>query len=392
MDTAAPDHGFDHELDRCARRERARDRMTREGLDALLLTGGPNLAYFANASGMLGAESGSRPMLYLLPREGSPTLVVHEFLASGLEPAEDCTVRTYERLSSLPAAELRTALADTGVTEGRIGVEYGPETTLSVPAGEFRAFVDGSDASFVDAQPLLVDLRSRKSDAEIERIERACAITAEAYSRTFADVSTGMSGREVGSLFRRHLLDLGGEAPWALVTCGPGEYDRTASGGSDRVIEEGSMVWIDGGCAVDGYFSDYSRAGVVGGASERQREAQRAVHRITEAAVDAIEPGVPMSRVAREADAAVDDLDLPVTAHLSRLAGRVGHSLGLQVTELPSLNAESEGTFEPGMVVTVEPAFATEYGTFHVEANVVVTEDGTRTLSASPWELRAVEP
>jgi Xaa-Pro aminopeptidase len=99
-----------------------------------------------------------------------------------------------------------------------------------------------------------------------------------------------------------------------------------------------------------------------------------------------------MSGVAREADAAVDDLDLPATAHLSRLAGRVGHSLGLQVTELPSLNAESGGTFEPGMVLTVEPAFATGYGTFHVEANVVVTEDGTRTLPRGPWELRTIAP
>lgn len=67
-----------------------------------------------------------------------------------------------------------------------------------------------------------------------------------------------------------------------------------------------------------------------------------------------------MLRVAREAEAAVEDLDLPITARLSRLAGRVGHSLGLQVTELPSLNAESEGTFEPGTALTVEPAFATE--------------------------------
>lgn len=151
------------------------------------------------------------------------------------------------------------------------------------------------------------------------------------------------------------------------------------------------MVWIDGGCAVDGYFSDYSRAGVVGGPSDRQREAQRAVHRITREAVDAIAPGVPISGVARKAEASVEALDLPVTAKLSRLAGRVGHSLGLQVTELPSLVLESEGTFEPGMVLTVEPAFATGYGTFHVEANVVVTETGTRTLSESPWRLRTIE-
>lgn len=380
MSTAAD---FEHELDRQARRDRARDRMVAEGLDALLLTGGPNLAYFAGASEMLGAESGSRPMLYLLPRDGSPTLVVHEFLASG-HGIDDGSVRTYEGLSSLPAAELREALEDAGVGDGRVGVEYGPETTLSVPAGEFRAFVD--------AQPLLADLRSRKSDAEVERVERACEVTAEALTRTFRDVAAGTTGAEVGSCFRRHLLELGGDAPWALVTCGEGEYDRTASGGSERAVDRGEMVWIDGGCAVDGYVSDFSRAGVVGGPSDRQHEAQRAIHRITREAVDAIAPGVPMSSVAREAEAAVDDLDLPITARLSRLAGRVGHSLGLQVTELPSLGTGAEGTFQPGMVLTVEPAFATGYGTFHVEANVLVTEDGARTLSRSPWRLRTIEP
>lgn len=384
-----PRSDFDHELDRAARRERARDRMAESGLDALLLTGGPNLAYFADASGMLGAESGSRPMCYLLPREGTPTLLVHEFLAGGV--GADAAVRTYDRLSSLPAAELREAMEDAGVADGRVGVEYGPETTLSVPAGEFREFVDRSAATFVDAQPLLVALRSRKSPAETERIERACEITDEAFARTFADVSTGSTGAEIESLFRRHLLDCGGAAPWALVTCGPGEYDRTASGGSDRAVEAGDMVWIDGGCAVDGYFSDYSRAGVLGGPSERQHEAQRAVRRVTREAVEAIAPGVPMADVAREAEAALDGLDLPVTARLSRLAGRIGHSLGLQVTELPSLHAGSDRTFRSGMVLTVEPAFATDYGTFHVEANLVVTEDGTRTLSSSPERLRTIE-
>jgi Xaa-Pro aminopeptidase len=98
-----------------------------------------------------------------------------------------------------------------------------------------------------------------------------------------------------------------------------------------------------------------------------------------------------MADVAREAEAALDGLDLPVTARLSRLAGRIGHSLGLQVTELPSLHTGSDRTFRSGMVLTVEPAFATDYGTFHVEANLVVTEDGTRTLSSSPERLRTIE-
>lgn len=87
------------------------------------------------------------------------------------------------------------------------------------------------------------------------------------------------------------------------------------------------------------YFAD---------ASGRQREAQEVVERITREAVDAIEPGVSVAEVARETEDALDALDVPTTARISRLAGRVGHSLGLQVTELPSLDIGSERAFERG--------------------------------------------
>ena len=234
---------------------------------------------------MLGAGSGSRPMLYP-PRGRTPTLVAHEFLVAGLDPgtARSCPTSGSPRCPP-PNAARRSRRRASG---GRTGVEYGPETTPSVHAGGFAGFADRSDATFVDAQPLLVDLRSRKSAAEVERVERACAVTAEAFSRTFEAVSKGTTGREVESCFRRHLLDCGGTASWTLVTCGSGEYDRTASGGSDRVVEEGAMVWIDGGCAVDGYFADSSRAGVVGGPGARPggRRAD------TCEAIDVIEPGL----------------------------------------------------------------------------------------------------
>lgn len=379
-------------LDRQGRREDARERMAAEGLDALLLTGGPNLTYLAGVSGMLGANSGSRPLLYVLPRDGTPVLVVHRFLAGNvLDDPTAVRIQTYDRLSAFPTAALQDALEQVGVTDGRIGAELGPETTLSVPAQAFIEFTERlPDAEFVDAHELLVDLRCRKSPQEVERIELACDITAEAFDRVFDEIEDGMTGATVESLVCQQLFDCGGQSPWALVTTGSENYDQTASGGDDYHATRGDMVWIDCGCAVDGYWSDYSRAGVIGGPSDRQREAQQAIHEITRDTVDAIEPGASIATVSRQAEAAVQALDLPVTAYLSEQAGRIGHALGLQVTELPSLSANTDRSFEPGMVVTVEPAVATDYGTFHVEENVVVTTDGTRTLSADRWRLRTI--
>lgn len=383
---------FAHGLDRGRRHRSARRLMADSDLDALVLTGGPNLSYFAGASGMLEGNSGSRPVLYVLPRDGAPVLITHELSDDTIDiPGVDASVRTYQSLSSLPAAQLREALAASDLIGGRIGMELGPETTLSVPIGEFTTFTASlPETEFVDAQPLLVDLRSHKSMAEIERIERACEITAEAYERTFQAISGGVTGAEIESRFCCALLELGGRNPWAFVTHGAGTYHTTASGGTDQAVEAGDMVWIDGGCSVDGYYSDYSRAGVIGGSSSDQRSAHEQIHQITQAAVDAIEPGVRLADVATEAEQAIDALDVPITSRLSKQAGRIGHSLGLQITELPSVSAASEHTFEPGMVVTVEPAFATADGTFHVEENVLVTDSGTRKLSPETWQLHTL--
>jgi Xaa-Pro aminopeptidase len=72
---------------------------------------------------------------------------------------------------------------------------------------------------------------------------------------------------------------------------------------------------------------------------------------------------------------------------VSGLACRVGHGLGLSTTEPPSLALDDPTVLEAGMVVTIEPGFATEFGMFHVEQNVVVTDDGPDVLSTAPWEL-----
>lgn len=364
--------------------------MTAADLDALLLTGGPNLSYFTSASGMLEGNSGSRPVLYVLPRTDDPVLITHELSDDTIDgDGVDTEVMPYTALSSLPASQLREALESTDVIGGRIGTEFGPETTLSVPAGEFMAFVDRVPGTeFTDAHSLLANLRCRKSTAEIERIERACEITAEAHQRTFEEITEGMTGAEVESLFCRHLLKSGGRSPWTFVTHGEGTYEQTASGGGDKAVEEGDMVWIDGGCSVEGYFADFSRAGVIGGPSASQRRTQKRIHEITQDVCDTIEPGVALSSVAKQAEQAIEKLELPITARLSKQAGRIGHSLGLQITELPSLSSSTDRTFEPGMVVTVEPAFATEYGTFHVEENIVVTESGVRQLSPNWWKLQ----
>jgi Xaa-Pro aminopeptidase len=100
-----------------------------------------------------------------------------------------------------------------------------------------------------------------------------------------------------------------------------------------------------------------------------------------------VRPGVPVAEIANICNEAVKALNLPVTSNISGLASRVGHGVGLVVTELPSINESDSTVLEPGMIVTIEPGVATSYGTFHVEQNVLVTSEGPLVLSNAQGQL-----
>jgi Xaa-Pro dipeptidase len=369
-----------------ARIERARSLMAEQGIDALLLLTGPNLMYF---TGMPYGRSGSRPFVYVLPADGNPTLIVqngrqfetHVFTGVG-------DIRTYSRLSHLPLTVIQGALEDRGLPHGRIGVELGGEMVMDIPFGEFLALQGAlPDVSFVDASSLLWQLRTIKSPAEIERVARACEITLEAYDHTFGIVEPGMSEAAIERVMITHMLELGGGSPWVLITSGAGNYDLVSKGGSSRRVEMGDMVWMDSGCQVDGYFSDFGRAGVLGGPSPAQEEAQHAIHQITHAAITLMQPGAATADIAVFCNEAVRALDLPITSNISGLAARVGHGLGTVVTEQPSLAEDDSTLLAPGMILTIEPGIATDYGTFHIEENVLITSNGPRVLTEGHWQL-----
>ncbi len=371
---------------------RARELMVEQGMDALLLFNGPNLAYFNGAIGFLGGRSGSRPFIYLFPRTGEPTLILHQGRKPEARVLTDVRdIRTYPRLSLLPLEVVRKALDDHNLRSGTIGVEMGQEMVLDLPILEFMHLQEAlPDVEWVDASPLLWQMRMVKSAGEIAQVSRACEVTGQAFAKTFEAIQPGMREVEIEGLMRSHMLALGGKAPWVMITSGEGNYDFVSKGGGRRKVESGDMVWMDCGCSVDGYWSDFSRAGVVGGPSPEQEEAQREIYQITHLGVEMVRSGVPVAEIAARCNAAIDELGFTITSDISRLAACVGHGIGLVVTELPTLNEDNPMVLKPGMVVTIEPGVATMFGTFHIEEIVLVTEKEPRILTTPQWKLWAI--
>jgi Xaa-Pro aminopeptidase len=368
----------------------ARAEMERAGLDGLLMIASTNLCFL---SGYPYVDTNlARPFFLLLPRREAPALLVHtgrQYEARANSWVDD--VRLYERLSVAPVAELDRLLRDRGLRGRRIGAELGFEQRMGLPFAEFeRIRAELAPTEFVDAADVFWRLRIVKPPWDLDSLRAACKITADAYEATFAATHGGHEEREVLQRLAIEHMRRGGGHGWGVITSGPGNYDAVLGQGTERILGRADMVWMDGGCSVNGLWSDFGRGGVIGEVSSEQRDLQRLVHEITLEGVALLKPGVPLREIAAHVNARVAAIGVPVTSRISTIAGRVGHGVGFETTEPPHVSEEDTTIVAPGMVITMEPGVAAECGIFHVEENVIVTESGPEVISLAPWELRTL--
>ncbi len=372
------------------RLSRGQAAMASAGLDGLLLLNSTNLVYLSGYPAV--ERTLARPHYLVVPRRGGPVFLVHEGRAAEARKygwIDD--VRTYHDLSVAPLAELSRLFADLELRRGRIGCELGFDQRIGIPFGEFeRIRAELAPVRFEDAGALLWRLRMIKSPADLAALREACRITTEALERTILAARPGTTDRAAAIAVQGHMTGAGASDPWVAIAAGRGNYDLATGVGHGQVLEPGDMVWMDAGCTVEGFRSDFGRAGVIGGASADQQDAQRQIWEATLEGVRMARPGVPVRDIAAHLNHRVAMLGLPLTSNVSGLAGRVGHGLGLDTTEPPHISEQDPTVLEAGMVITIEPGVATEYGIFHVEQDVVVTPEGPEVISLAVWPLRCI--
>lgn len=371
--------------DYSARLERWSAATAEAGLDALLISDERTTWLLTGFGTTAPIGSTARPRVLLLDPGGAHTFFVHEstmrcvaeMLAPGIE------LVGYEQLAA-PVSELAAALVARNAQA--VGADLGGGLSPRFGPADVRTLERATGLELRDASRLVWELRAIKSDAEIERIRRACDITTEAYAATFAAIRSGMTEAEMARLMIAQLYAHGAQGAWANCVTGRGEYGRVDGVPRERPVVEGELVFFDAGAAVGGYWADFSRAGVIGGPSEHQEAQQARVRRATAASVAALIPGTPLAGVAR----ALDDALAAEGITFNNKPGRYGHGLGMEVTERPDLSADDPGIVTPGMVLTVEPATVDDDGVYHCEEDVLITESGPEVLSRCDWRLRAL--
>ncbi len=374
-----PDRGFP--VSEFEQRTRKLQIIMRESeVDAVLLTTEPNVRYF---TGFLTQfwQSPTRPWFLIVPAEGKPIAVIPEIGVSGMAQTWVDDIRGWP--SPLPEDDgislLISAIQELPVRFGRIGMTLGAESFLRMPINNFELLKSGLFRfQFVDIADRLHNLRMVKSDLEIAKTRFICKIVSASFLEMPEFASSGMTESEIVSELKIRILGKGADSvSYVVAGSGPGGYDSIIMGPTSRVVEDGDLMIIDTGSTYDGYFSDFDRNWAFGYADDATLRAHEIVWDATEAGFKAARPGATTT----DLWTAMNDV-MMAGGSLGNDVGRLGHGLGIELTERPSNTATDNTVLKEGMVMTLEPGMAFAPGKQMVhEENMVITEHGAEWLS-----------
>jgi Xaa-Pro dipeptidase len=349
--------------------------MTRQDLDAVYLTRPVSVAYLTGFR----SEPHER-LMALAVRPESATLIVpaleHENAVRQSAQVDVVSWRDGEDPYDLVRDALANPRRDT------VGVE---KDHLSVQAAETLGIRTGA-SELVDAAPEVRRLRRTKSPTEVERLAQAAAITDEVTAEVMGRLGSGASELEVAMWLSAAITARGATLSFESSVQSGANSAVPHHRPSARKPVAGDLILLDFGAAFEGYNADITRMAVVGPPSPRQLQIHALVLRAHDAAVAAVRAGATAGAI----DAAAREVI--VAAGLGdRFFHRVGHGLGLEVHEDPSLDPGSTMVLEPGMVMTIEPGiYIPGWGGVRIEDDVVVESDGCRVLTAADRALLVV--
>ncbi|MFN2364721.1 MAG: aminopeptidase P family protein [Halarsenatibacteraceae bacterium] len=241
-----------------------------------------------------------------------------------------------------------------------------------------------SDKEYSPLSDEINEFRMIKDDEEVETIKEAIKITEKALKKIITYIEPGMKEREVAAELEYYLRKLGGDGPSFDFIVASGKRSALPHGvASDKIIETGDFITLDFGTYYKGYCSDMTRTIVVGEPDEKQVEIYNIVLNAHLEVIDKIKPGMTGQKADQIAREIIEE-----AGYGDNFGHGLGHGLGIEVHEEPRLSTTSEEVLKPGMIVTDEPGiYLPDWGGVRIEDDLVITEDGCKSLNQSNKEL-----
>ena len=360
------------------RRRILSDHLKEQGLDYALLVSPYNIFYytgfFSNPHerfmGLIFDPKLDRVILFLPLLDEEPAK----------QAVPDLTIETISDEVS-PMDIIRQALPDLG---GVIGIE--PE---ALSLGKFKAFAEAFTAvQDHDLTPFVNKQRLHKSTDELDSLREATRLIEQVMEDGIQKVKPGMTEAELTAELEYLMRSKGANGPSFSTIVLSGERAALPHGKpSDREFRNGDYLLIDMGVIKNGYCSDITRTFVIGKATEEQRKIYDIVHRSNEAGIAASQAGTRLMDI----DAASRRI-IAEEGYGDYFNNRVGHGVGIEVHEAPSVHGNNRTPAKSGNVFTIEPGiYIPGHGGVRIEDMVYIHEEGqAEVLTSFPKDLQII--
>jgi len=340
----------------------------RKNFDGFLVFNSMNLLYFTQVPGTAAL---------LIPRDDESTIYVYgvnyeQARAEGKGFKVDLVKRDENLMEKIVKQANEYKLGNLAVDS--LGVENWRRLARNA-RGRMNLKIKGN---------LVASLRAVKGEAEIELMRKAADLTSEGMRTAYEVISAGMKEYEVAAEIEYAMRKTGsyGTAFETAVSSGPSSA-FPHGGCSDRIIRQGDLVVFDFGAVYKSYRSDMTRTLVAGKPSEKQKKLHAIVNDAQEKAFKTMKPNAK----ARDVDAAGRKL-IEAAGYRDCFVHGLGHGVGLDIHESPTLNPSSKEKLVAGNVVTNEPGiYLPGYGGVRIEDTVLVVRDGAERLTKGPFGL-----
>jgi Xaa-Pro aminopeptidase len=317
-------------------------------------------------------------MYLLIPRDGTPVAVVSQL---EFEAAKNA-IKEFSIVEAKKQEDFEKALSNIrkDLKIKRLGFE---EDFLTVNVKE-KLEKDNEGVAFVPASNIMKKLRSIKSRSEAEAIRKAVKITNEGFKRAIDVMTSGIKEYEVAAEAEYVMRKMGSSGTSFDTIIASGYRSAFPHGScSDRKLKNGDLVVLDMGVRYKNYCSDMTRTRTVGSPNSKQEKLFQTVLNAQQKAIELIRPGVKASEI----DEAAREL-IKKEGYGDFFVHSLGHGVGIEVHEYPSISSNSKDIIETGMVFTAEPGvYIPNFGGCRIEDMVLVSKDGYELLSKSPQSL-----
>jgi Xaa-Pro aminopeptidase len=256
--------------------------------------------------------------------------------------------------------------------------------SLSIEGWRALAKAVGGEEKLQLAGELVRSSRLVKDEDEVKRIREACNLAEIGMQTAAENIKQGVTERRIAAEVEYAMRKKGSDGTSfdTIVASGPnGAYPHGSC--ANRVIRQGDLVIVDLGATYQFYRSDMTRTFVVGRPTEKQIKIYETVKVAQQRAFKAMAPNIAAARVDAVARQVIE-----AAGFGEFFVHGLGHGLGLEIHEPPTLSSSSKDFLAAGNVVTVEPGiYLPGYGGVRIEDTVLVTERGAEKLTSGMYTL-----